>query len=513
MVYKVYSGRVGGILGDLITVEVDSSPGLPGLEMIGLLSSEVKEAKDRVRVALKNNGISLPSMRITVNLSPADEHKAGSAFDLPIAVAILGVYGYIPDFLSEETLIIGELSLDGKILPADGILPIVKMAKENGFKRVILPADNAGEGALIRGIDIIPVGSLGEVMAYLATPAAMRETIIPPYRLSDDAMSSDLGEAPDFFEVLGQESVKRAAQIAAAGFHNFLMIGPPGTGKSLIAKRIPGIMPKLSYEDSLEITTIYSVAGKLSNEYPFVTKRPFLGPHHGTSIQAIIGGGTVPRPGLASLCHGGILFFDEMPEFKKEVLDALRQPMEDKTVTISRAKNTVSFPAGFMFVGAMNPCPCGYYPDRNRCSCTGAQISRYLSKLSGPIIDRIDICTEVPRLEPSDMAQGKATPLSSRELSLGVARAVDIQRDRFKGQAYSFNSQIPGNMISYYIPLGKSENDFAYSLYENMRLSTRSFYKMLKVARTIADMEGSEYVEIKHIAEASCYRIPEYIRR
>ncbi len=511
MVYKVYSGGVGGILGNLITVEADASPGLPALDMIGLLGSEVKEAKERVRVALKNNGISLPAIRITVNLSPADEHKNGSLYDLPIAIALLGVLGKTGAMQPENTVLIGELSLDGQVMPVSGVLPIVRMAKERGFKRVVLPKHNAAEGAMIRGIDIIPVETLAEALAYVSVPEEHMNAQIEPYK-GRDYYEEEIGEiGPDFKEVIGQEVAKRAAVIAAAGFHHLLMTGPPGTGKSLIAKRIPGIMPRLSYEESLEVTTIYSVAGKLTKDKPFITARPFLSPHHGASAQALAGGGSRAMPGMVSLSHKGTLFLDELPEFKRQTLDYLRQPMEDGEITVSRARGSVKYPADFMLVGAMNPCPCGFYPDRNRCTCTEAMVNRYLARISGPILDRIDLCVEVSRMEPEELEQSGGDGMGSAEMRDMVERAVAIQKKRYEKENFRFNSQLPSSKTAIYIPLDAEGGAFMHRLYRKMELSMRSYYKIIRVARTIADIDGDEFVGVKHLAEASCYRFPDYI--
>ena len=519
MVYKVYSGRVGGVFGDLITVEVDASAGLPGFEIIGLPGSEVKESKDRVRVALKNAGITLPAMRIVVNLSPADEHKCGSGFDLPMAISLLGVFGHLRFFDEKETLCLGELSLDGKVTGVRGVLAIVKMAKEKGFKRVIIPKENEKEAGMIKDIEIVPVDDLASLIAYFQMPKEEADRFIVPYVYENEGRSledelklcEENSDEPDFKDVYGQENVKRAAALAAAGFHHLLMSGPPGAGKSLIAKCIPGIMPKLSYEESLEVTTIYSVAGKLSEDTPLVIKRPFWSPHHSSSAQAICGGGAMAKPGLCSLSHRGILFLDEMTEFKRETIDMLRQPLEDGKITISRAKQTFTYPAKFMLVGAMNPCPCGFYPDRNKCRCSEAAIERYLSRLSGPILDRIDICVEVNRLEPNLLDIKRKQGLTSEEIRERVERCVEIQKKRYENESFKFNSLIPAAKINTYIPLSKEATEFVYSAYEQMNLSMRSFYKILRVARTIADFEGEENVSIAHLSEASCYRFPEYM--
>jgi magnesium chelatase family protein len=513
MVFKVYSGRVRGVFGDLITVEVDASPGLPEISIIGLPGSAVKEAKDRVKVALKNCGVTIPSVKLVINLSPADEHKEYTGLDLPIAVGFLGVFGHLSEFDPATTLLLGEISLDGKLIPVRGVLPIVKMAAEKGFKKVILPKENAEEGALIHNIKIIPAESVMDVMTYLGLGEPMKDAFLPPVKEDPDAFSEDPLTDCDFKDVYGQESVKRAAAIAASGFHHLLLTGPPGTGKSLIAKRIPGIMPSLTYEESLEVTTIYSVSGKLKEKASFIKKRPFISPHHSASSIAFTGGGPQASPGLVSLSHKGILFLDEMTEFKKETLDMLRQPLEDRTITVSRTKSSLTYPAEFMLVGAMNPCPCGFYPDRNRCSCSDSSIERYLKKLSGPILDRIDMVADVSRIGLKEMEKERAEGLDSMTLKSMVMDAVKRQEVRFKNESFRFNAQIPTSRIDEFVPLNTDAKDFLYKTYESLNLSMRSFYKMIRVARSIADFDGDEKVSVKHLAEASCYRFPEYIRR
>ena len=500
---SVLSAAISGMEVCPVQVEADVSSGLPCFTMVGFPSTQVKEAQDRVRTALKNNGISLPPKKVTVNLAPADLRKEGAGFDLPVAAAVLAASGFIEPQLLRNVMVVGELSLNGEVRSVSGVLPRVIRARELGCRYCIIPFENLAEGALVKDMKVVGVQNIKEVLKLVSDPDAFgKENQFSEVNSEENQIEESL---VDFGEICGQESARRAAEIAVSGFHNILFIGPPGTGKTMLAKRIPTIMPSLTFEESLELTKIYSIAGLLSPKRPLIKARPFRSPHHTSSSAALAGGGRIPGPGEVTLAHRGVLFLDEMPEFARGSLEVLRQPLEDKQIQLSRASGTYVFPAGFILVAAMNPCPCGYYPDMNKCRCTPGEVSYYLHKLSQPLLERIDLCADVPPVNFSQISEEKPGE-SSALIRKRVEKARRIQQKRYQNEKICFNGELSGKQIRKYCVLTENAFQVAKNAFELMELSARSYHRILKVSRTIADMEGEELIHTRHVAEALTYK-------